>query len=92
MGTFNYSNPRFRDECCIAVKCDICKAVLWTDLTGFFYGDHIRVAREHGWAHRKTKDGKWIDVCDECVRAYREKKRQEYFDTVDFKEERNERF
>ena len=89
MGTFNYIN-HISNEVCIAVKCDICKAVLWTDLPTKCFGDHNREARKHGWEHIKVKDGKWIDMCDECVRAQREKKRQEYFDAADFKEEKNE--
>ena len=90
MGHFNYTNARFFGTNCIAIKCDICKTVLWTEITGFEFGQHIGVAREHGWEHIRNKDGKWIDMCDECAKLYREKKRREYFDDADLKEDNDE--
>ena len=90
MGHFNYTNAQLFGEICIAVKCDICGSVLWTEITGQEFGRHIRVAREHGWEHRRDKDWIWTDMCDECSRLYREKKRREYFDVADFKEDKDE--
>ena len=68
MSSFYY-NRGFNEEPALAVRCDGCGDVLYTDVVGQAFPDHIRInAKEAGWVNRKM-NGKWVQLCPTC-KAY----------------------
>lgn len=76
MSTFHYKGKH--DEPLNGVKCDVCGFKLYTDTTGFEFGQHMRTAKAQGWLITKEGD-KWMNYCPKCKEAKEEKKRRDYF-------------
>jgi hypothetical protein len=77
MSSFYYNPRRVNDhEPRLAVRCDYCSNVLWTDVEGQCFPQHITVdAKEAGWLHLKS-GSKWVDICPECSAYKRQKERE----------------
>jgi len=80
MSTFHYKN-KFSNEQLSGVKCDACGYKLYTDTTGFEFGEHMRTAKAKEWLIAKEKD-KWLNLCPKCKQALEDKKRAEWIETV----------
>jgi hypothetical protein len=80
MSSFYYKkNSLYDNEPRLAVRCDGCKAVLFTDVEGQCFPEHITIdARNAGWKHLK-ESGKWKDYCPECDAYMRQKNREKVF-------------
>lgn len=61
------------------VKCDACGFKLYTDTTGYFFGEHMRTAKQKGWLITKSNN-KWLNLCPECKQALEEKRRKEWLE------------
>lgn len=75
MATFHYKGTW--GEPLNGVKCDACGFKLYTNTTGFAFGEHMKTAKSQGWLITKTAKG-WLNLCPECAEAMREKRRTEW--------------
>ena len=79
MSTFHYKD-RF-GEPLNGVKCDACGFKLYTDTTGFFFGEHMKIAKQNGWLITKDND-KWLNLCPKCKQALEDKKREKWLASI----------
>lgn len=69
------------------VKCDACGFKLYADVSGFFFGEHMRIAKADGWLIAK-ENGKWLNLCPTCKARKEELARERFFGSGDREEKK----